>query len=74
MISILRMPRVRVHTNTNFEKYYRELLKYWFQDDDTIKAREDRAEGKLYQLVRKLNVFTDSVSHTLFSLSFNENV
>ena len=56
--------------NTNLEKYCQELLKNWFQDDDTIKKREDRAEGKLYQFVKKLNVLTDPVSYTLFSLFF----
>ena len=60
--------------NTNLEKYCQELLKNWFPDDDTIKKREDRAEGKLYQFVKKLNVLTDPVSYTLFSLFFKENV
>ena len=40
----------------------------------SIKEREDRAEGKFYQFVTKLNVLTDSVSYTLFSLFFKENV
>ena len=35
--------------DSHFEKHYRELLKNWFQDDDTIKKREGRAEGKFDQ-------------------------
>lgn len=33
--------------NSHFERHYRELLKNWVKDDDTIKKREGRAEGKL---------------------------
>ena len=52
---------------SDFEKYYPELLKNWYQDDDTIEEREDRAlEGKFDQFGRKLNVLTDKVSYTLF--------
>ena len=52
---------------SDFEKYYRELLNNWHQDDDTIEEREDRAlEGKFDQFGRKLNVLTDTVSYTLF--------
>ena len=52
---------------SDFEKYYRELLRNWYQDDDTIEEREDRVlEGKFDQFGRKLNVLTDTVSYTLF--------
>lgn len=34
---------------SHLEKYYRELLKNWFQDDDIIKKREGRGEGKFDQ-------------------------
>ena len=52
---------------SDFEKYYRELLNNWHQDDDTIEEREDRAlVGKFDQFGRKLNVLTDTVSYTLF--------
>ena len=56
---------------SDFEKYYRELLNNWHQDDDTIEEREDRAvEGKFDQFGRKLNVLTDTVSYTPFFLFF----
>ena len=56
---------------SDFEKYYPELLKNWYQDDDTIEEREDRAlEGKFDQFGRKLNVLTDTVSYTFFFLFF----
>ena len=48
--------------DAHFEKHYRELLKNWFQDDDTIKKREGRAEGRFDQT----SVLTDPVSYTPF--------
>ena len=57
-----------------YEHYFGEILSRAFKKLVSIKEREDRAEGKLYQFVKKLNVLTDSVSYTLFSLFFKENV